>query len=218
MRDYIRKSPALGISNIRGVSTFKEFLTDEEIKLLFITKCDNENVQNAFLFSCLTGVRACDLIKLKSSDINEWQGIKHFTIIQEKTKKKVIVPIPEIAFQFLGSFLGDRLFNLPSYGCRNKLLKTWMTKAGIDKHITFNCARHSFAMILATKGVNDYGIKKGLGHKTSGATDNYLHYNKTSLNQQKSLINSCFTETLPNDENDIGIQSLYISTTNLKIV
>lgn len=218
MRDYIRKSPALGVSNIRGVSIFKEFLTVEEIKLLLMTKCDNENVRNAFLFSCLTGVRACDLMKLKSSDINEWGVMKQFTIIQEKTKEKVIVPIPVIAFQFFGSFLGKKLFKLPSVGCRNKLIKTWMTKAGINKHVTFNCARHSFAMILATEGFSEYEIKKGLGHKTSGATDNYLHYNKTSLNQQKNFINFCFTETLPNCKNDIGMQSLYISTTNLKIV
>lgn len=47
----------------------REFLTMEEIKILMATPIDHESVKNAFLFSCFTGLRISDILKLTWDDI-----------------------------------------------------------------------------------------------------------------------------------------------------
>lgn len=71
----------------------------------------------------------------------------------------------------------------PKYGNWNKtLLKDWMTDAGIKKHITFHCARHTYATLQLTLGTDIYTVSKLLGHKIY----QYTKYSNTSL--QKSSI------------------------------
>ncbi len=47
----------------------------------------------------------------------------------------------------------------------NKEVPLLMEKAKIDKHITFHCFRHSFAMVLLNKGMDIYTIAKLMGHR-----------------------------------------------------
>jgi len=49
-----------------------------------------------------------------------------------------------------------------------------MNNAGIQKHITFHCARHTFGCILVEKGVNLFIVKKLMGHKKIETTLNYV--------------------------------------------
>jgi site-specific recombinase XerD len=53
------------------------------------------------------------------------------------------------------------------------LLKQWVLKAGITKHITFHCARHTFATMLLTYGTDIYTASKLLGHKEIRTTQIY---------------------------------------------
>jgi site-specific recombinase XerD len=48
-----------------------------------------------------------------------------------------------------------------------------MEKAGIDKHITFHCARHSFATMMLTLGTDIYTTSKLLGHNHVATTEIY---------------------------------------------
>ena len=48
-----------------------------------------------------------------------------------------------------------------------------MEKAGIDKHITFHCARHSFATMMLTLGTDIYTTSKLLGHHHVATTEIY---------------------------------------------
>jgi site-specific recombinase XerD len=47
----------------------------------------------------------------------------------------------------------------------NTQLQNWITNAGIEKKITFHCARHSFATLQLSMDTDIYTVSKLLGHK-----------------------------------------------------
>ena len=44
------------------------------------------------------------------------------------------------------------------------ILGEWMKEAGIEKHITYHCSRHTAATMLLTLGADLYTVRKILGH------------------------------------------------------
>ena len=52
-------------------------------------------------------------------------------------------------------------------------INKWVEKAGIQKKITFHCARHTFATLLMTKGNDLFTTSRLLGHKDVKTTQIY---------------------------------------------
>jgi len=66
----------------------REYLTIEEVKQLVKTPCRKLVIKNAFLFSCLTGLRFSDIRALKWEDIvTDNEGLQVIKFMQQKTKK-----------------------------------------------------------------------------------------------------------------------------------
>ena len=62
---------------------------------------------------------------------------------------------------------GDKnqlIFPLPSHTMCLKALRHWIARAGIEKHITWHCVRHSFAVNQLNNGANIKTIASLLGH------------------------------------------------------
>tara|TARA_B100001094_G_scaffold288231_1_gene304321 strand:- start:287 stop:538 length:252 start_codon:yes stop_codon:yes gene_type:complete len=56
----------------------------------------------------------------------------------------------------------------------NVALSRWVLKAGITKHITFHCGRHTYAtLLLNTNKVDLLTVSKLLGHKDIKTTQVY---------------------------------------------
>lgn len=163
----IRSNPFSGIK-ISVPLAKKEFLSENEIHSVIAASCPNVEVKNAFLFSCFTGLRLGDIIALRSNMISG----DHLSWKQSKTGSEERILIPEIAKQYL-SLSRDYLFVLPAYKSLRANLSALMLSAGITKRITFHCARHTFATLLLSLGVDIYTVSKLLGHSDVRVTQVY---------------------------------------------
>jgi integrase/recombinase XerD len=97
-----------------------------------------------------------------------WENIKPHSIAikQKKTGEPLEVPLHEIAAQLLGERKEGLVFKLPTQDGANKVLGKWAADAGLEKHITWHCARHSFSVLLQRKGVDLATVAGMLGHTT----------------------------------------------------
>jgi len=69
--------------------------------------------------------------------------------------------------------LNSSIFNLPSYESCSKSVKLWIKRAGINKHISWHCARHSFAVNILNNGANIKTIASLLWHSGLKHTEKY---------------------------------------------
>ncbi len=176
------KSPAMDVMNSRtNDSLSKDVLTVEELQTLANTFCGNEEVKRAFLFSCQTGLRFVDIKVLK------WKNVRNgvLSIVQEKTERDVIVNLNKTAIKLLGEpgNSDELVFSLPSHNGTIKAIRYWTKRAGIDKHITFHCARHSFGTNLAMFNADLLTISSLLGHSNLRHTTKYVRVAKAVKEQ-----------------------------------
>ena len=68
----------------------------------------------------------------------------------------------------------NKIFSLPSHTMCLKALRRWVKQAGIDKHITWHCARHSFALNILNNGANIKTVASLLGHSGIKTTEKYV--------------------------------------------
>lgn len=175
---YISKNPTHSIladDKPKNIQVKREFLTLDEVKRLIDTPCDYEIIKRAFLFSCFSGLRLSDVRALKWSDISDiGGGRKQLRIIQQKTKYPVDIPLSANALAHLPN-QGDceYIFKLPMNWVIEKYLAIWCKDAGINKHITYHCSRHTHATLLLTYGVDIYTVSKLLGHTRVQTTEIY---------------------------------------------
>lgn len=168
---YLLENPASEIRITVNKTEEKEVLSLDEIEILKAYPCSNRIVKKAFLFACYTGLRFCDIEKLKWSNIHHKDGILILDFIQSKTKKKLSIPLNQSASaQLPVKGNTEQIFVLPSANGTNKLLKTWVKNAGIDKSITRHCGRHSFGTNINSLTNDIYTTSKLMGHSSLNMT------------------------------------------------
>lgn len=62
---FIDKNPYVGVSFIKDEESVCMYLTIEELRALPNTYCDHPAIKTTFLFSCLTGLRRRDIVRLR---------------------------------------------------------------------------------------------------------------------------------------------------------
>ena len=161
----------------------KDVLSQEEIQKLMDThyQFEKENVRNAFIFCLYTGMRFCDVKDLRYSNIDYANKLLRFE--QDKTKGHsahswVTIPLNDGLIHLVGmpkegETKESLVFNLPSYESCCKSVKRWVKRAGIDKHISWHCARHSFAVNILNNGANIKTVASLLGHSGLKHTEKY---------------------------------------------
>ena len=167
----IKKNPCEKITVREGQQKMKDFLSADEVRTLARTHYLGENpvIRRAFLFSCLTGLRWCDVCALTYSNIDYANNV--FRFVQMKTDKEMAMPLNDTLLGLIeephtAQPNKEKVFPLPSFTMCLKALRHWTTKARIHKHITWHCARHSFATQLISNGVHELTAARLLGHSS----------------------------------------------------
>ena len=178
----------------------REFLTIEEIKKVMNTPRRYELVKKAFLFSCFTGLRYSDMKALNWSEIHKAADGKteYIDHIQVKTKDRVTIPLSEVTKKWMPKREEgiDNIFhNLTITSTTVEVvLKEWMEAAGITKHITYHCSRHTAATMLLTLGASIYVVSKILGHKSIKMTEIYAKIVDKKKLETVNLVNGMFDQ------------------------
>ena len=171
----IRKGIADDIDVVGKIESMRQYLTVEELQRLASTKL-NRWYKRAFIFSCLTGLRRSDIKKLVWGEVFEHDGMTRIIFRQKKTKEIEYLDISPQARLLMGERKGclDKVFTKFQCDSRtNKSIQKWVESVGIDKKITFHCARHTFAVMMLTIGVDIYTTSKLLGHRELSTTQIY---------------------------------------------
>lgn len=107
----------------------------------------------------------------------DYRNTKDFTDGKTKSAKRTIV-IPKEVMDILYQLpkTQNRVFNYTTSGGVNKMLKTSLKKAGIERTIRFHSLRHTHASILLSQGVQLLSVSKRLGHSSPIITmQTYAH-------------------------------------------
>ena len=162
------------------------YLNTDEVEAMRKMRCkfshssSEYRILQMYLFSCYCGLRFSDIIDLKWSEVDFDSGFIQKMMI--KTKEPVCTPIFMQAKTILlelseGKRLlrsNNKVFHSYSSTSVNKMLVKLAEMAGINKHITFHSARHTFATLLLQEHSDIYTISKFLGHKSIEMTQRYL--------------------------------------------
>ncbi len=172
----IAYNPMRGIENFKPEDGKRMYLTIEELRKLVDTVCEYPNIKRAFLFSCLTGLRRSDVIRLTWRDVQQQGEFTRIIFKQKKTSGQEYLDITPQAAELMGErgLPDEQIFtDIHSPSCTNEAIKRWVLRAGIDKEITFHCGRHTFAVMMLDLGTDIYTVSKLLGHRELSTTQIY---------------------------------------------
>lgn len=183
-------NPCRGVERFRPEEGTRMYLTIDEVRLLAQTDCEYPRIKDAFLFSCMTGLRRSDILRLKWGDIHKQGDFTRIIFRQKKTDGQEYLDITPQAAQLMGDPKGinDPIFeDIHSPSCTNKAVQEWVLNAGIHKKISFHCARHTFATMMLDLGTDIYTVSKLLGHRDLSTTQIYVKV--LDKNKQKAVSN-----------------------------
>jgi site-specific recombinase XerD len=200
--NYISINPFTKVKFPKIPKSFPVFLLEDEL-LIILANTSYQHLKDIFTVGFYTGLRLGELINMRWDWINFFQN--HITVkcsdqFLTKNKKERIVPMNEkVRSILLSRFNSDS--HLPSEivfcRIRNKILyqesiskqfKKIVRKSNLSDKIHFHTLRHSFASLLAQKGVSLYIIKELLGHEDLATTQIYSHLQQQNLKDAVNLL------------------------------
>lgn len=186
-RSIITINPARGVKrpSVKNLKA-KEVLSFDEFNELLRHPINNKDIMRASILSFYSGIGLSEIIKLTPKNIQgnylKYSRSKNGVPVSVELKPFVLNIVKKIPFESLPK---------TSEGV-NKSLRQWIDKTSINKHITFYCFRHSFAVNLLLNDVNIKHVKELMGHTSLKHTMQYLHF--------VDMIKSRPTMKLPNLE------------------
>jgi site-specific recombinase XerD len=197
---YLTVDISAKIKGIQDQESRREHLSVEELNILAETPCDRPILKRAALFSALTGVRHCDIQKLKWKEIQVVGEQVRLNFTQQKTKGVEYMPISEQAYQLCGEpGKQEQLVfeDLPDPSWISGPLKRWIKSAGITRNITFHCFRHTYATLQLAGGTDIYTVSKMLGHTNVKTTQIYAKV----VDEKKQKATKAIKININNDTN-----------------
>lgn len=189
---YLSINYASKVKSFEQAESQREYLTFQELKTLVNTNCKYITLKNAFIFSCLSGLRWSDINAMTWSEVrDEKEDVSRINFRQKKTDGVEYLYISKQARDLLGKRKEpqDRVFvGLKYSAVYNNEIVRWCNRAGISKHITFHSARHTNAVLLLENGADIYTVSKRLGHREIRTTAIYAKIVDQKMKEASNLI------------------------------
>lgn len=184
LKGYIKVNPYKDFK-IKSTGVTRKFLTIDEMRNLINFEIPKQTphlhlVKDLFLFSCFTGLRYSDVMRLKVGDVKPDKNQPKLELIVKKTNKGLKIPLSDEALKIIKTYtsLNDqrpetKVFPYIANPQINRAIKDLLPMAEIDKSLSFHCARHSFACNHIEIGTSIVFIKELLGHASIVQTQVY---------------------------------------------
>jgi len=200
LNQLVDQDPTSNLAPPKNERKLPNVLTsDEAIRLLNQPKGDDyKSIRDKAMLELLyaTGIRVSELISLNLEDINTEVGYLRCT---SKSGKERIIPISPAALQHLESYINkvrckliknpdDNTLFVNVHGKRMtrqgfwKIIKQYKEAANIEKEITPQTLRHSFAIHLMESGADIRSVQEMLGHSDISTTQIYSQVNFSKKN------------------------------------
>jgi integrase len=134
-----------------------------------------------FVLALNTGLRRSDLRLLKWTNIDLTSGV--IRVIMGKTKRPVLLPIvPKVRAALdtcrKRTVMSEYVLLTPegrpySESTIKRYFALAKAIAGITRRFRFHDQRHTFASMLASKGINSFALRDLLGHTSTRTTERY---------------------------------------------
>ncbi len=175
-----------GVLNDEG--DIKEYFTED-------FKGQRDKIVIEFLFG--TGVRLAELLMIKDTDINTFEGTVK---VLGKRNKERIIPLHKTLLESIGHYL--KLKSIENFNNKStslivtnkgdaayakfiyRVVKGYLTEVSTQDKKSPHVLRHSFASTLLDRGADLNAIKELLGHASLAATQVYTH---NSVERLKSI-------------------------------
>lgn len=178
----ILQNPAEFVKGLTIPESQRIWLTMDEIKKLMEARPMGrigEEMKRGFLFACMTGLRISDLRALKWCDVKKDGTQIEIIKRQQKTKNFVYVPVNESAWKIIddgqphegNSLIFPKLSESKTEP--TQYFRYWERSAGLEHHIGWHTARHTFAVLSLENGADLYTVSKLLGHRSIKTTEVY---------------------------------------------
>ncbi len=202
--DWLVKDPFASFKG-KMIRKDREFLSEDELSALENQTFEEYNfdeIRDAFVFSCYTGMSYADLEKLTIDDLAK--GIDGETwIFTKRTKTSVAsnVPLLPKAQEILSKYSNHidrensrKLLPMRSNQKMNKYLKMIAQRCGISKTLTFHMARHTFATtVTLTNGVPIETVSSMLGHTSIRTTQIYAKVIEKKVSEDMQKLRATLT-------------------------
>ncbi|MFH6943450.1 phage integrase SAM-like domain-containing protein [Flavobacterium sp. FlaQc-50] len=176
------------------------FLTQEELNLIENKKFSVkrlEKVKDVFLFSCYTGYAPVDAANLTSNNISS-DGNDNLWIMtnRAKTAIRANVPILPPTLAIINKYRNMQIGLIPKLSNQkmNAYLKEIADLCGIDKHLTWYVARHTFATTVTLgNGIRIENVSAMMGHTNIKQTQHYAKVLDKNIMEDMSKLKQKYT-------------------------
>lgn len=179
---------------IKQQQTHRVALTLNELSILENTRDQLDKRRqmylDMFLFSCYTGLRFSDMIRLHRHHFQQEGGYWWLQMRLQKTGVSVRLPLSLLfngkavqIFRRYNHSPTPYLFSVSpgAHSSINRFLRQLAGKLPIQKQISFHTARHTCATLLLYQGAQMTTIQRLLGHKSIRTTETYSQILDTTI-------------------------------------
>lgn len=185
-RGLLRSNPFAEFRIAKNIRE-RQYLTEEELQMLMAYSFSHPMqtyTRDLFVFSALTGMSFVDIRELKTSEIRKIDGHNWIVTTRHKTgipfRVKILPQAEAILQRYIASHK-EQIFDKCEYHAIAKRLRDVLGECGITKHVTFHCARHTFAILALNHGMPIESVSSILGHSNITTTQIYARITMKKL-------------------------------------